>query len=75
MTEYQEASIRTLKPIIGGSLIGLFLYFVFKYISLPVIGVGAAFVLLIWYTAFVYRMNLDSVRREREDSETENYSK
>lgn len=65
MTEHQEALVRTLKPVVGGSAIGLFLYFVFTNLPLPVIGVGIAFAALIGFTVLAYRMNLDSVRRER----------
>lgn len=71
MTDHQLAFVRTLQPVLFGSAIGIGAYFMFNMLSattILAIGTALAFGTLIWFTVLIYKMNLNSVRREREQN-------
>jgi len=66
MTDKQEALFRTFKPLLFGSLAALTIYGLIQLFTPLQLAFGVATFVAIYLLILVYKMNLDSVRRERE---------
>lgn len=69
MSDVQKALYLTFKPIIFGAILGTSIYYFIHYFSLLTLSIILSGGIAVYLTYLVYKMNLDTVRRERNESE------